>query len=300
MHKWFVVLALFLIILAPVTAQAQGQVRISSVSVDVWPEFDRPAVLVINHISLAADVALPANLVLRIPSQASVNAVAYADETGDLINAEVEKNVEGEWVVLTFITPSATVQIEYYDTLTKDGTARHITYNWAGDYAVDSFSVTFQQPVDVTDVKFNPPIVNSQVGTDNLTYYRSDPVALTAGQAATWSMDYQKATDRLSTSELNVQPAAPLDESSSGRVSISTYYPWIIGGLGIVLIAVGVVVGLTYWRGAGKKPVRKRHESTNEKTQASDEGIYCHQCGKRAQPADIFCRACGVRLRKGD
>ncbi len=299
MRKWFIILILLAIFSIPMPSGAQGETKFASVNVDVWPEFDRPAVLVIYHLSLAVDVPLPVDLDLRIPAQAEVNAVAYTDASGTLVNATYDTKVEGSWIFLTFKTQSASVQIEYYDGLIKDAASRHIVYQWAGDYAVESLTVTLQQPVDATDLKFDPNLTKSHVEADGLTYHSSDPVTLAAGQAATWSMDYQKITDRLSSSSLNIQPSTPLGENTPGRVSFSIYMPWIIGGTGLLLIIAGLVVGLTYWRGTGKGfTPRKRHGKQNENSETTGNGTYCHQCGKRAQPEDVFCRTCGVRLRK--
>ena len=40
--------------------------RLASLQIEIWPEFDRPAALVILRGELAADVALPATVSLRI------------------------------------------------------------------------------------------------------------------------------------------------------------------------------------------------------------------------------------------
>jgi hypothetical protein len=80
------------------------------------------------------------------------------------------------------------------------------------------------------------------------------------------------------------------------------YLPWILGFLGIALIAGG---GWWYWRSGLSKERSpagaarpRRKPSTSREPAASPEGyVYCHECGKRAGPGDRFCRACGARLR---
>ncbi len=68
-----------------------------------------------------------------------------------------------------------------------------------------------------------------------------------------------------------------------------------------MLIAVGLVVGLNYWRGTGKETMkRKRHAVKREDEKDASDAYYCPQCGKRAQPADQFCRTCGTRLRRDE
>jgi len=281
-------------------AQAQGEVRLSSVSVEIWPEYDQPAVLVIHHISLSPDTTLPATLDLRVPAQAEVFAVAISDPVNGLVIAPYDRTVQGSWATLTITANSLDVQVEYYDALVKNGSARHIVYEWAGDFAVDSFSVLFQQPVGATDLVTAPALTNSSVGQDGFTYFQLTPQPLAAGQSFTLTADYQKATEALSTTGLPVQPAQPLDASTPGRVTTSSVLPWVLAGVGGALIVVGIVGGLYMWKGGTRRSSASRKRHTQPQPTSETGEVYCHQCGKRAQPSDVFCRTCGMRLRKED
>jgi hypothetical protein len=73
--------------------------------------------------------------------------------------------------------------------------------------------------------------------------------------------------------------------------------PWVLAGIGVLLIAVGVV-GFAVWQRGGQRSSTIRRQTPQHK-EGEGEFIYCHQCGKRAQPGDIFCRTCGTRLRRG-
>ena len=70
---------LVLLMLVAVPVQAQSVLHLSTLSVDIWPEYDQPAVLMIYHITLASDTALPASLTVRVPSGVEINAVAVGD-----------------------------------------------------------------------------------------------------------------------------------------------------------------------------------------------------------------------------
>ena len=67
-------LALLIIILIACTpllpALAQSEVKLSSMEVDLWPEYDRPNVLVIYRITLPPTTTLPVDLSFRIPAAA--------------------------------------------------------------------------------------------------------------------------------------------------------------------------------------------------------------------------------------
>ena len=63
--------------LIPVSIHAQDEVRLAYLQVDLWPEYDRPEMLVILRASLAADVSLPVDVTFRIPAAVGdPNAVA--------------------------------------------------------------------------------------------------------------------------------------------------------------------------------------------------------------------------------
>ncbi|OGN74387.1 MAG: hypothetical protein A2X25_05725 [Chloroflexi bacterium GWB2_49_20] len=300
MRKWFLFITLMVVCLFPVGAQAQTSISFNAVAVDIWPEYDQPSVLVIDHYTLGADVTLPANLELRVPIQASVNAVAVSDDSGALITADYQRKVSGDWAILSVESTSQNIQVEYYDQYIQQGDIRQYDFVWPGNYPVDAFSVNFQQPVGATNLKLTPALGTGVVAADGLTYYNKTIGALPANQTFTLNIEYQKTTDTLSTSGQSVQPSAPLDANVQGRVSFSEYLPWILGGLGGLLVVGGLVVGLIYWKREQKRSSndsRKRH-ATIYKDALGD--AYCNQCGKRSQPGDVFCRTCGSRLRRTD
>jgi hypothetical protein len=300
MRRCVTILAVLAVFWLSTPAMAQGEVKLSAVSVNIWPEYDQPSVLVIYHISISPDTTLPVSINLRIPAQAEVYAVAISDPTNALLNTPYDRTVQGAWATLAITANSKDVQVEYYDTLEKNGTARHIVFEWAGDYSVDSFSVALQQPVGATGMVTNPTLPQNPIGQDGFIYFVSAPQPLTAGQPFTLTADYQKQTDTLSTSGLPVQPTQPINTNTPGRVTMSALLPWILAGVGVLLIVFGIVGGFYMWNKGTRRTnaARKRHEQIQ--AVGETEEVYCHQCGKRAQPGDVFCRTCGMRLQKDE
>ena len=74
MRRLLVFCILLLILALPTPARVaaapllQEAVSIQTLQIEVWPEYDRPAALVIYHITLASSVKLPAELSVRIPA----------------------------------------------------------------------------------------------------------------------------------------------------------------------------------------------------------------------------------------
>jgi hypothetical protein len=130
--------------------------------------------------------------------------------------------------------------------------------------------------------------------TDNgQTTLEWETTNLEAGQQLPIKMTYTKTSDRLSISDQPLETGI-VDDNTAGRISLSNYLPYILGASGILLILTG---GLYFWQASkGRRGRRQRHQARDEESAGGD--VYCHQCGKRAQPADRFCRTCGTRLRK--
>jgi len=296
---------LILIVILPSRGQAQNEVSFSSVEIDLWPEFDTPSMLVIYRITLNPTVSLPAEIRFRIPANAGIpNAVAGRQPDGVMINIPYNQEPSGEWTWLVFQALIPDIQVEYYDPdLIKDGDKRHFEYTWMGDYAVDSLFVEVQQPTGASDVQIKPGMATVESVSDILKYYLIDVGALSTNQPFSITLDYSKQDDHLSINNLPIEPASPLDNTTTGRMRINSNMPMVLGILGVVLLVGGVI---WYWH-SGSKFVRRqsnqrkrkeRNQTISDSIGEDPEHIYCHHCGKRASHGDLFCRACGSQLRR--
>ena len=297
MRKWLTLVAVLVTLWITFPVYAQNTETLGSVGVEIWPEYDQPAVLVIYHISLSSGTTLPEIINLRIPAGAEVSAVAVSDPLRGLLNAPYDRSVQGSWATLKITANFPDIQVEYYDTLEKNGTSRHIVYEWPGDYAVAGFTVTLQQPVGAMNLVIYPTLLLSSVRQDGFTYFASSSQPLQVGQSYTLTVDYQKPTNALSTTGLPVQPVEPLTGATPGRITVTGALPWVLVVFGAILIVVGIVGGLYIWRsGARNLPATGRRPSQPTQVEATNL-IYCPKCGKRAQAGDVFCRTCGTRIQ---
>ena len=297
MRKLVLVLAILIVMLIPNSIRAQDELHLSLVSVDIWPEYDQPAVLMIYRITLAPETSLPASLSLRIPSGAQINAVAVVDPIKGLVNTPYDSSIQGQWSVLKIPTNSLQVQVEYYTPLAKDGINRHIVFEWPGDYVLDTLEANFLRPLEAGSVTISLPPIDTSPGQDGLTNYRVRAVSLAADQSFTLKIDYQRNTDALSISSLPVQAVTTPGPDTPGHISMTGILPLILAGIGMLLIVAGIIGFVVWQRGAQGSQLARVRVAKGEENE--DEFIYCHQCGKRAQPGDIFCRTCGTRLKKG-
>jgi hypothetical protein len=273
---------------------------IDRLQVDLWPEYDRPEVLVIYRVTLSDQVSLPVEMTLRIPKAAgSPYNLAMQDADGLLYNLDYTTAVQGDFILVKFTTPSVQLQMEFYDnSIQRSGTQRLYTYSWTGDYPVNTFVVKVQQPVNASQFSLDPALGSGVIGDDGLTYYTSMRGSTTQGQSLNQTIQYQKADDSLSAS---LQPVQPVEVPGTNTPGKSNFVPsWVLVILGILAIGGGVFWYVQMRRTPVRQTVKRHRAATTATAAAATRGegdVYCHQCGKRAASGDVFCRTCGTQLR---
>lgn len=296
MRKWLILALLFGFAFCPSHAAAQGGIKLDLMSIDLWPEYDQPSMLVIKQFVVSPETSLPATVTLRFPTEANLRAVAVERDDA-LFNKDFSGPAEqGDWQAITINVDSYELhRIEYYQPLTRDGNTRQFQYQWFGDYYVEEFAVSILLPADSTELTTYPILQNTTTTEDGSaisgTVMKSD---LKMGNSFRFELEYERTSDTLidSSQSNEIQPSDPVSENTPGRVSI-TNLPLIIGAFGLALIGIAL---FSYWRStqsSENKPRRRRHQARDD----AREQEYCHECGARANPGDRFCRTCGSRLR---
>ncbi|HEX5810317.1 MAG TPA: zinc ribbon domain-containing protein [Anaerolineales bacterium] len=296
MRKWLVVPLLISLLTFPSVVGAQSTVKLDLMGIELWSEYDKPSMLVINQFVVSPDTQLPARVTLRFPKEGNLVAVAVESSDG-LFNKDFDPPAEqGDWQAVTInVETYDPHRIEYYQPLTRDGDKRQFKYQWFGDYYAKEFSVSILVPADSTELITSPVLQSTGASANGLgisgTVVKND---LKMGNSFQFDLEYQRTSSVLMDAEAadQVQPSEPVGTDTPGRVSI-TNLPLIIGGFGLALIGIAL---FTYYRSTQSndtKPLRRRRANSAE----GGEQAYCHECGARANPGDRFCRTCGSRLR---
>lgn len=257
----FAALALTAFVLGLVTpARAVREPTIERLRVSLWPEYDRPDVLVMLDGELASEVTLPATLALPIPEGVTPHAVAWRDATGlKVANHRLETRNGHPLVSMTL--PKRGFHLEYYAPLERKDGHRGYTFEWPGSVAVAKLTYEVQVPAGATDFVVRPAASSSRIGSDGLTYRMGELGAIRSGRRERLEVSYEKDTDTLSAAAsvpTLPSPAAPSSTFSPGPTAQTGTGS---AGVGLfastpmwpVYVAVALLIGILIGVGLGRR-----------------------------------------------
>ena len=293
--------ALAVVLLVVSAAAPQSEIVLSSLGIDLWPDYDRPGVLVIYRATIAADVPLPTRLVFRIPAAAGLpNAVAERPAGGQLNTLPYERTVDGETALIDLTASQPIVQLEYYDpAITRDGVARSFAFTWSGDFEVQDFGISLQQPALARNFTTVPEAISAAASVDGLTYHTLSRAGVKVGETVEIQASYEKASDQLSV-ETIAPVAAPVPTPAPGNDAASDNRTMRMAFVALFVSAAAVVVGLMV---RGQRQARSAPRSTptphtaRSDTSGGKATRFCTQCGAGVDGGDRFCRRCGAALK---
>jgi hypothetical protein len=312
MKRILLILVLSLAVLAG-SVYAQDTPTLTELKLSLWPEYDRPEVLVIYRGLFANNTPLPVPVEIRIPaSVGKPTAVAYMGEGGQSFNQEYTTRTEGDWLVVSFQLPTTGFQLEYYDTLPVDPDGnRTYDYAYAADYPITSLNVEFQVPPTAENFVLEPPSESVQEEAGDLTYHLVQAGPIDQGDTKNWTFTYQKPDSDLTVSAFVqpeiLAPAAPSPAAGSDNSTV-----WIFLVAFVALIGVGAAA---FWLGRRTHTMSEPElpASHRQKRRGSGRGLqserqpaavpggaeafFCRQCGAGLRQDSEFCHKCGTAVR---
>jgi hypothetical protein len=285
-----------LVLVSPSLGSAEDSVTgLQSLTVQIWPDYDRPAVLVMMNGTLRSSASLPALVSLPLLPGAQLNAVARADASGKLFDDIVYTNEAGK---LSLSTPSPQFRVEYYVPYRVEGSERHFAFEWLADVSVEALSVIVQTPASATSLVTRPPAADVNRGKDGLLYHTLPVRSVPAHEPLSVTLSYAAATTSLSAERRPPSLPAPAPPSPPKARAPSAPAPaadadsgwWLILA---IFATAGVSMGIT-WQiarshfapGAGGETPPPERPSVR----------VCGGCGLPRGIGDRFCSSCGHEL----
>lgn len=264
--------------------------RLGNLQIEIWPEFDRPSALVILRGELAADIALPAAVSLRIAA-ASGGPTAVAASTGPgaaLFNLQHARKNADDYITVSFEATQRLFHVEFYEPLTTVKPERIYTYVWPGDFEADKLSVIIQEPANALNLSVQPYLDGITTDQKGLRYRSAELGALAAGKQLPIKISYTKTDSR--TSEQILQPkAADLSPVPAPRSTGKSLRWWaLVFAIAAALVIAAWAAYLWWWRQRAKASA----------TRPGGAG-FCSKCGAHSGSGDRFCSKCGAPLGAG-
>ncbi len=300
-------IALLSIMLVP-TAQAQLPApAIETLLIDIWPDYDKPDVLILMTGSLPPETPLPASITIPLPTDAEINAIARIANDNQMFD-DIDYSTENNKLTLT--TPDPRFRVEYYAPYQSNGTNHAFTFNWLADISIENILATVQQPTGATNMHVTPESAKAITdATDGFTYYTFPPTEIPAGEPFTINLSYDMVAPQLSadnppitnnTSDTNSSNATNNSESDSSASFSEDNISWplLIGLVGLILLIVVII-----WQAATQRtqPTRKnrkpRPKRSSTAAKPTGKARFCHKCGHKLAANDKFCRECGTAVK---
>ena len=228
--------------------------KVNQMVVQVWPEYDQEAVLVIMNFDLPAEVPLPATLKFAIPSGASIAGIGEVDSSGNFTfnyaNSYPPVEPGTDWDIATIqVQKYRTLQIDYYydPGLPTGAGPRSFPVLLQLPLDATSLNLHVQQPSRATDFKIQPDMQATGAGPGWLHVRDSDVLRRDGRHHAGVCRLLQQARWR----PIHDQPV---------RFRAAEHEQSVLAAILVIVVCVGgLVVYRLYRRAAKPGPVKGTH-----------------------------------------
>jgi hypothetical protein len=290
--RLFVYLSFF-VLMPMATGFAQNPVSIiDALDIEIWPDYDKPSVLVLLTGTLPGDTRLPAAVTLPLPEAAQLNAVARIDSKDGNMKDDIFSSNDPPGT-LTFTTPDLRFRVEYYLPYTVNENRRSFDYTWLAVVSVNSFQLSVQRPTSASTLNTEPAAANVVRNMDGFDYHTFPRQALPAGQSFSLHVDYTMTTALLSATSLpasntGIQPPALPVAPRTGTGINWALVAIITGGL--------LILAALVWQIASRRPASSIRKPIDPGSAKKARARFCRNCGEPIDKGDRFCSGCGSEL----
>jgi len=298
-----VMMALTFLLSITTGAFAQDPARLTALNISLWPEFDRPTVLVIVHGVLADKGNLPREASVLVPVTADVIVTTYVNPDGRQAPEQVFRTADlGDgFKRITFTIATAEYWVEYYDDLLKGAPDKTLNFAYKLPAPADKVALEIQQPARATNLTATPAVQLTRVSPDGLSYYEAQFANLGAGQTVAAQIKYTRSETRLTKDLLAANPASSSNPIAAPQEPSAWQNAFFIAAA-VILGLVAVFGFLTLRRKQSAPAARAPARNTPKKARrapASNDATtaFCTQCGRALRAEDNFCPRCGAKRR---
>jgi zinc-ribbon domain len=267
----------------------QAETKIDGMSVDIWPEYDDPRVLVIYRGTLAPGLTTPRDFSFLVPTGAEIHMAGAVDETRGHVHALFETKDRGDGLTeVSYSLPNPNFYMEFYYDPLGDTPERDFTYRLVSPFPIDQLMVSVQEPRRAEGFAMTP--ATNQIVRDDaegLSYHVVGFSDVAAGEAQTVSVSYRKG-DR--------EPSVVAEDGAGAQGADSRAMRSILIFSAILLVGV---VGYGVFVTLQKRDAEADGGLSDAFADPITDVNFCSQCGEEVAPTDRFCGICGHPVQAG-
>src|SRR3972149_618062 len=277
-HAVLVIFYLLLMLILPGLAQA-GELKISDMRLDVWPEYDDSRVMIQYMGEFSDKKAVPAKVKFYVSKESEdIHACAISDDGAHQCNA-FERDEKDGLIELSYDLSKPKFAVMFYlGELKSQGANKKFNFAYRTSYPTDKLTIDLQQPLKATNFK-------------SLLY---DYDNVKPGKEMALDVQYTKSDPNPSVKKEG-QTAGGTSSQDSSKQGTN---PWII------LAVVGALIILPlggYFLATSRTPApagRVAPKMSSGKGKGGKSGKFCANCGTRADFTDKFCPNCGHKMKR--
>ncbi len=298
-------LVLFLFAASANRALADDPNHLARLQISIWPEYDRPSVLVLIEGTLADSSNLPREISVVVPASATSVVATYQNSDGTLAVEQPFKTADaGNGLTrLTYTVKTAEYHVEYYDNLIRGNPDKTIDFAFQAPGPADQVVLEVQQPLKATNITFSPALTDTR-DDGGFKIYGTKFTNVAAGQTLNLQIKYTKADPNPS-----VQPtAAPVSAPAAANAPAGTDWTNVFVVAGLVTLGLAAFLGFMLIRQRSQMvpvpvgPQERARRGGKRRRGAASAGksagsSFCTQCGRALGAEDNFCPTCGAKRR---
>jgi len=282
----------FLLLTLPLRASAQTPDRLTALKISIWPEYDKPSVLVLLDGVLADASNLPRPISVLIPADARLYVTTWENPNGSLAPEQPAQQTRQDdgFTRVTFTTAQPRFRVEYYHDAVRGAPDKTIDFAYKSIGALDAATIEIQQPLKASNFAVTPATQTTRTDPDGFKYFVQTFANIAAGQTISAQIKYTKTDPNPSMPA----PAAPLP------VAANESNNWF---LLIALVALGLAILLGFFllqqRALATRPAAPTGSRNRKrgKPRAGAASVFCTQCGRALGADENFCPKCGAKRR---
>ncbi|MDE3089009.1 MAG: zinc ribbon domain-containing protein [Chloroflexota bacterium] len=280
-------------------ARAEEPLRISSLDVSVWPEYDQPGVLVQYQggLTAKADKTNPLELSFFVPKGAGVGAACAIQSNGNHTSETwKESDADNGLTKITFKVTEPQFHVEYYYNPLTGSPDKKMSFAYAAAMPADEVDLAIQHPLKATNFVLTPDAPNSHQDQDGFTYHAYAFKNVAVGQKLSTEVAYTKTDPKPSVSG-DQKPASSTNATNSATDNGINPNQVIV--LATVLAMAGIVAFFVWQRNTQRAQPRYANAETYRaapRAGAAAPAGFCTQCGNAMAVGDKFCARCGSRM----